>query len=67
MKLKRIEPGLYRSTDGIVEIRKHISPQSRGPDEVSWGIRIFGKDIFMDQDTKRDAIAFAERFLKEKK
>ena len=63
MKLKRLSSGVYQSTDGRVLIQKEITPQSHGPDETSWSIIIDGKELFVDSDTKKDAVERAKRII----
>lgn len=64
LKLRRIEPGLYRSKDGRVEIARVRSQQTRREDAMYWRVVVDGVDQIVCQDTKRDAVYEAERALR---
>lgn len=56
IKLKRIEPGLYRSADGQVTVRRVVSRQTYRADEVLWMASIDGTNFMREYDTKNEAV-----------
>lgn len=65
MKLKRQEPGLYRSRNSRVRIRRIISQQTYRADEVCWEISIDGKSQPLCADTKTQAVNWADKSCQE--
>ena len=63
LRLRRVEPGLYRSADGRVEIRKEVSRQTRRADEVCWTVTVDGRTLPRAEETKSDAVRVAEARL----
>ncbi len=64
MKLRRITPGFYESTDHRVQIRKE-QHKNYGSKETHWTITIDNKELWEAADTKRDAIYLVEKILQE--
>jgi hypothetical protein len=61
VRLHRIEPGIYRSLNSRVYIRRVVSQQTRRADEICWDIIIDQKVQAISEDTKKNAVVYASR------
>jgi hypothetical protein len=68
MKYKRLEPGCYQSEDGRIKIVKESYDHFTGRryiKQIVWFTIVDGKQLLFCDQTKKDAIARAERKLQE--